>query len=64
MYYIYIYIYLCNIFLICKCQSNSNESCQKWGVKCHFITMNSVLAPLNSVFAPMVGAKMGCHFNN
>ena len=45
-------------------KSNSNGSCQKWGVKCHFATLNSVLAPLNSVFAPMVGAKLGCHFNN
>ena len=45
-------------------KSNSNGSCQKWGVKCHFTTLNSVLALLNSVFAPMVGAKMGCHFNN
>ena len=39
-------------------------SCQKWGAKCHFTTLNSVLAPLNSVFAPIVGAKMRCHFNN
>ena len=45
-------------------KSNSNGSCQKWGAKCHFTTLNSVLAPLNSVSAPMVGAKMGCHFNN
>ena len=34
------------------------------GAKCHFATLNSVLAPMNSVFAQMVGAKMGCHFNN
>ena len=45
-------------------ESNSNEGCQKWNVKCHFATLNSVSAPLTSVFAPMVGAKMGCHFNN
>ena len=45
-------------------KSNSNGSYQKWGVKCHFATLNSVLAILNSVFAPMVGTKMGCHFNN
>ena len=45
-------------------KSNSNGSCQKWGAKCHFATLNSVLSPLNSVFAPMVGAKLGCHFNN
>ena len=45
-------------------KSNSNGSCQKWGVKCHFATLNSVLAPMNNVFAPMVGIKMGCHFNN
>ena len=38
-------------------KSNSNGSCQKWGAKCHFAT-------LNSVFSPMVGTKMGCHFNN
>ena len=40
-------------------KSNSNGSCQIWGVKCHFATLNSVLTPLNSDFAPMVGAKMG-----
>ena len=34
------------------------------GVKCHFATLNSVLASMNSVFTPMVGVKMGCHFNN
>ena len=34
------------------------------GAKCYFATLNSVLAPLNIVFAPMVGAKLGCHFNN
>ena len=27
-------------------------------------TLNSVLVPLNSVLAPMIGAKMGCYFNN
>ena len=45
-------------------KSNSNRSCQKWDAKCHFTTLNSVLGPLISVFAPMVGAKIGCHFNN
>ena len=30
----------------------------------HFETLNSVLTHLNSVFVPMVGVKMGCHFNN
>ena len=45
-------------------KSNSNESCQKWGVKCHFTTLNNVLAALTNVFTPMVDAKMGCHFNN
>ena len=44
--------------------SNSNGSCQKRGVKCHFTILNSVLTPLNSAFPPMIGAKMGCHFNN
>ena len=32
--------------------------------KCHFATLNKVLTLINSVFAPMVGAKMGYHFNN
>ena len=50
--------------LIKNAKSNSNESCQKWGVKYHFTTLNSVLTPLNSAFPLMVGAKMGCHFNN
>ena len=45
-------------------KSNSNGSFQKRGAKCHFTTLNSVLAPMNSVFTPMVGVKMGCHFNN
>ena len=45
-------------------ESNYNGSCQKWGVKYYFAILNSVLATLNSLFAPMVGAKMGCHFNN
>ena len=36
----------------------------KKDVKCHFAILNSVLAPLNSIFALIVGAKMGCHFNN
>ena len=48
----------------CIYESNSNGSCQKWGAKYHFVTLNSVLASMNSVFTPMVGAKMGCHFNN
>ena len=26
--------------------------------------LNSVLTLINSVFVPMVGVKMGCHFNN
>ena len=43
-------------------ESNSNGSCKKWGVKCHFEILNSVLAPLNSVFAPIVGAKKGVSF--
>ena len=34
------------------------------GAKCHFATLNSILAPMNSVFALMIGAKMGSHFNN
>ena len=33
-------------------------------VKCHFATLDSVLTPMNSIFAPIVGVKMGCHFNN
>ena len=37
---------------------------KKRGAKCHFVNLNSVLAPINSVFASMVGVKMGCHFNN
>ena len=34
------------------------------GVKCHFTILNSVLTFMNSIFAPMAGVKMGCHFNN
>ena len=34
------------------------------GDKCNFVILNSVLVPLNIFFAPMVGVKMGCHFNN
>ena len=45
-------------------KSNSNGSCQKRGAKYHFATLNSVLAPMNNVFAPMVDVKMGCYFNN
>ena len=45
-------------------KSNSNGSCQKRDAKCHFATLNSVLPPMNSVFALMVGVKMGCHYNN
>ena len=37
---------------------------KKMGVKCYFTTLNGVLAPMNSVFAPMVGVKIGCYFNN
>ena len=37
---------------------------KKRGAKCHFTTLNSVLAFLNSVFTPIVGIKIGCHFNN
>ena len=33
-------------------------------IKYHFITLNSVLIFMNSVFAPMIGIKMGYHFNN
>ena len=32
--------------------------------KCHFTTLNSILASINSIFILMVGVKMGCHFNN
>ena len=35
-----------------------------WGVKCHFTTLNSILAHLNCIFASMIGVKIGCHFNN
>ena len=45
-------------------KSNSNESFQKWGIRCHFVTLNNVLVPINSVFALMVCVKMGYHFNN
>ena len=34
------------------------------GGKGYFITLNNILVPMNNVFAPMVGVKMGCHFNN
>ena len=50
--------------LLSESKSNSNGSCQKRGAKCHFATLNSVLASMNSVFTPMVGVKTGCHFNN
>ena len=43
---------------------NGHWSCQKWGIKYHFVTLNSVLTPMNSVFVPMIGVKMGYHFNN
>ena len=45
-------------------KSNFNGSYQKMVVKCHFATLNSVLAPMNSIFTPMVDVKIGCHFNN
>ena len=32
--------------------------------KSHFVTLNNVLALINSFFAPLVDDKMGCHFNN
>ena len=44
-------------------KSNSNGSCQKWDAKCHFTTLNNVLALMNSIFTPMIGAKMRCYFN-
>ena len=34
------------------------------GIKCYFITLNSVLTFINSVFTPMIGIKMRCHLNN
>ena len=34
------------------------------GINCHFITLNSVLTLMNSVFVQMVDVKIGCHFNN
>ena len=45
-------------------KSNSNGSHKKWGAKCNFATMNSVLVPLNSVLSLMVGIKIRYHFNN
>ena len=48
----------------CCFKSNSNGSCQKRGVKCHFATLNRVLTSMNNVFASMVGVKMRCNFNN
>ena len=32
--------------------------------KYYFVILNSVLVLMNNVFAPMVGVKMGCYFNN
>ena len=34
------------------------------GVKDHFITLNSVLVFMNSVFVSMVDVKIGYYFNN
>ena len=41
--------------LILKTKSNFNWSCLKKDVKYHFVTLNSVLTPINSIFALMVG---------
>ena len=40
------------------------EVVKKIGVKYHFTILNSILASLNSIFVPMLGIKIGCHFNN
>ena len=53
-----------SVFKLKTSKSNSNGSFQKWDAKFHFAILNSVLVPLNNVFALMVSAKMGCHFNN
>ena len=45
-------------------KSNSNGSCQKWDDKCNFVTLDSILVSLNSIFVSMIGVKIGCHFNN
>ena len=36
----------------------------KKDTKCYFIILNIILVLMNSVFVPMVGVKIGCHFNN
>ena len=36
----------------------------KKDTKCYFIILNIILVLMNSVFTPMVGVKIGCHFNN
>ena len=37
---------------------------KKRGVKYYFATFNSILAPMNNIFALMVDIKIGCYFNN
>ena len=37
---------------------------KKKGAKCHFVILNSVLVFINSVFTPILGVKIGYHFNN
>ena len=36
---------------------------KKIDTKCHFVILNSVLAPINIVFALIIGVKIGCYFN-
>ena len=50
-------------------QQPKNDLLEQWelstkGRQMSFYNLNSVLAPMISIFALMVGVKMGCHFNN
>ena len=49
------------MYIFMPSKSNFNGSCQKMGVICHFITLNSILTSLNNIFAIMVSVKMGYH---
>ena len=36
----------------------------KKSIKCYFVTLNSILVFINSVFTLIIDIKIGYHFNN
>ena len=55
----------CDTFLVIhSLLSATSMAGVKKSIRCYFVILNSVLTPINNIFAPIIDVKMGCHFNN